>query len=122
MNKILTIMLVSLACASSAFAQTQKAPVSNENTPQATGGANYEGNVFTGLDDYNKKKQELLDKAANIKKEQDRLDAEYKLYKQKQLQMQQIEAQKQQAAKKTTKAFSAQEYFDRQTKIMQGKQ
>ncbi len=123
MKKIITIGLVTLACIGNAMAQAEKAAVANENTPQATGGANYDGTVFTGLDDYNKKRQDLLDRAASIKKEQDRLDAEYKLYKQKQQQQAQLlEAQKQQqkATQKTTKAYSAQEYFDRQTKIMQG--
>ena len=94
------------------------------NTPAATDGADYESNIFTGLDDYNNRKKLLAERAAEIKKERERREEEYRrqAYEKALIAAQERERKRIAEANKAKggKQMSNQDYFDRQTKIMQG--
>lgn len=91
------------------------------NTPAATSGADYGGNIVTGLDDYNNRKKMIAERAAeiqrNIEEEYRRKSYEQALRAAQEREKQRIvESSKNNGAKK----MSNQDYFDRQTKAMQG--
>lgn len=110
-------MIVLLGVLSSTVQAQTKQPSSSEiNTPQATGGANYDDEAVDGIEEYNKRRQTIIQRAEMLRREQEKLDAEYRAYLQR--------AKEHTAAKAASankqKPVSTQEYFDRQTKIMQG--
>lgn len=117
MKKYFGLASVCLFCLFATNVNAQNMQSKNDiNTPLATGGADYNVNTPTGLDDYNRKRRELMERAELLKREQEKLDYEYRV---------QVTRSKQAAAAaaanaKNTKTMSAQEYFDRQTAIMQG--
>ncbi len=114
--KISSMIVVLGILSSTAQAETKPQTPSESNSPQATGGANYDGEAVDGIEEYNKRRQLIVQRAEMLRREQEKLDAEYRAY----LQRAKEQAAAQKASSNKSKAVSNQEYFDRQTKIMQG--
>lgn len=87
------------------------------NTPGATGGSDYDAEVVTGLDEYNQRKKALAEKAVEMQKirEEEYRRKEYEKALKAAQEREKIRMEKAAGVKKLT----SQEYFDRQTKIMQ---
>lgn len=125
MKKIIIVSM--LLVASSSFAQTNSNNnnEAKQNTPAATGGASYDVNVVTGLDEYNQRKKALSEKAEHIKTEnQKKAEAEYR----KAAYLSALQAAQAREKERLSKLpqqqqptnNSNQDYFDRQTKILSG--
>jgi hypothetical protein len=85
------------------------------NTPAATSGSDYDSNIVSGLDDYKKRKQMVKERVAEmqrIREEEFRRQA----YAQALKAAQEREKGRMAAA---GKKMTNQEYFDKQTKVMQ---
>ena len=85
------------------------------NTPAATGGSDYDSNIVSGLDDYKKRKQMVRERIAEmqrIREEEFRRQAYAQALK---------AAQEREKGRMAVagKKMTNQEYFDKQTKIMQ---
>jgi hypothetical protein len=100
-------------------------PDTKKNTPAATGGASYGGEVVSGLDEYNQRKKALSEKAEYIKSEnQKKIEAEYR----KSAYLSALKAAQAREKERLSKIpqqptnNSNQEYFDRQTNILSGGQ
>lgn len=109
----------------------QEVPI---NTPLATDGANYDGAVETGLEEYRKKQKLLNDKVEAIKIKRQQILEEYQRQKEYEAYLKAVKEAQEKVAKQNAQAntkvssvpkektITAQEYFDRQTKIMQGQE
>lgn len=96
------------------------APVSRNgkpiNTPAATGGSDYDSQIVSGLDDYKKRKKMVAERVAEMQRIREE-EFRRKAYEQALKAAQEREKGRMAAA---GKKMTNQEYFDKQTKILQG--
>ena len=117
-HALLSLCIVSNFLVQNALAQQ------GQNTPASTGGANYNEEVVTGLDEYKQRKKILQEKTEQIKSEQKKqAETEYKkkMYEASLKAAQEREAEriKNQKPTKDKGLNSNQEYFDRQTGVLE---
>jgi len=86
------------------------------NTPAATGGADYDSNIVTGLDEYKNRKRMVAERVAEMQRMR---EEEFRRQAYEQALRSAQEREKSRMAK-AGKKMTTQEYFDKQTKAMQG--
>jgi hypothetical protein len=97
----------------------QTAPISRNgkalNTPAATGGSDYDSQIVSGLDDYKKRKRMVAERVAEMQRIREE-EFRRKAYEQALKAAQEREKGRMAAA---GKKMTNQDYFDKQTKILQ---
>lgn len=93
-----------------------QAHIKNVNTPAATEGANYNVQVVSGLDEYRNRKLLIQQRAEFIRNERQRLMMEQQ---RRQAQERKLASSKQSNGSSAS-SMTAQDFFDRQTKILSG--